>query len=185
MTETGQRTRINGITYIDGHRRIRGITVYDFGERCLPLSSQPSNSAEFLLHTHSSTAYVGHTADRQTNVYISNTPRPPASQLIPGLHLIFGRGRDALGWLNSRPWSMSSIFSIFVIFLHIALKIWHKIFVLLRFSKIWKKDEFSILPIFEIFFLFFAYFAINKKRGRLTQKSFCKSCWKCLTLLLT
>ena len=44
MTETEQR------------RHIRGITVYnritdDVAQRCLPLSSQPSNSAEFLLHT--------------------------------------------------------------------------------------------------------------------------------------
>ena len=117
-------------------------------------------------------------------VYFKHTTTAP-SQLIPGLHLIFGRRRDALGSLNSRRGSAQYSLSIFVILLHIALKIWHKIFVLFRFSNIWKKDEFSILPIFEIIFLFFAYFAINRKRGCLTQKSFCKSCWKCLTLLLT
>ena len=171
MTETEQR------------RRIRGITVYDVAQRCLPLSSQPSNSAEFLLHTAAQRMSVTQLIGRQTCIFQTHHHRALTADPWPTSD--FWTETKCTGSLNSRPGSMSSIFSIFVIFLHIALKIWHKLFVLFRLSKMWKKSEFSILPIFENFFLFFAYFAINRKRGRLTQKSFCISCWKSLTLLLT
>ena len=128
MTETEQR------------RHIRGITVYnritdDVAQRCLPLSSQPSNSAEFLLHTAAQRMSVTQQLIAR-HVYFNHTTTAPASQLIPGLHLIFGQRRHALGSLNSRRGSAQYYLSIFVIFLPIALKIRHKIFVLFRFSKI-------------------------------------------------
>ena len=167
MTETEQR------------RRIRGITVYDVAQRCLPRHSPVTLRNSSYTHNKSVTQLIG----RQTCIFQTHHHRALTADPWPTSD--FWTETKCTGSLNSRPGSMSSIFSIFVIFLHIALKIWHKLFVLFRLSKMWKKSEFSILPIFENFFLFFAYFAINRKRGRLTQKSFCISCWKSLTLLLT
>ena len=150
MTETEQR------------RRIRGITVYDVAQRCLPRHSPVTLRNSSYTQQHSVCRSHSWSADRR--VYFKHTTTAP-SQLIPGLHLIFGRRQ--LHWLAqlSSVVDVQYFLSIFVIFLHIALKIWHKLFVLFRLSKIWKKVEFSILPIFENFFLFFAYFAINRKRG--------------------
>ena len=162
--------------------------ITDFGERCLPLSSQPSNSAEFLLHTAAQRMSNNKSVTQQLSarrVYFKHTTtRPLTADPRPTSDFWTGTRFTGLAQLSCGV-DVQYFLSIFVIFLLFALKIWHKRFVLFRFSKIWKKGEFSILPIFENFFLFFAYFAINRKRRRLTQKSFCISCWTSLTLLLT
>ena len=142
MTETGQRTRINGITYIDGnaeqrtringityidgHRRIRGITVYDFGERCLPLSSQPSNSAEFLLHTAAQRMSNNKSVTQQLSarrVYFKHTTtRPLTADPRPTSDFWTGTRFTGLAQLSCGV-DVQYFLSIFVIFLLFALKI--------------------------------------------------------------
>ena len=85
---------------MEQRRRIRGITLYDVAQRCLPRHSPVTlrNSSYTQQHsvcptTRTSRSHNSWSADRRVYFKHTTTAR---SQLIPGPHLIFGRRPNAL-----------------------------------------------------------------------------------------